>query len=255
MKKSSFNVSRRVFLSQSSKATFALGLGSSVIGSAFLSACGGGASEEEKIALSTGFDQNQLPYDYNALEPHIDAMTMEIHHTKHAAGYAKNLAEAAAEEGVDVSKPLEDVLMNISKYSTKMRNNAGGHYNHELFWKTMGPDAGGKPEGDLAAAIDAEFGSFDEFVKKFEDAGKTRFGSGWAWLVVGNDQKLAVGSTPNQDNPLMDVSDFKGTPLLGIDVWEHAYYLKYMNDRGGYIGNWWNVINWKAVSERYAALT
>jgi Fe-Mn family superoxide dismutase len=145
--------------------------------------------------------------------------------------------------------------MNISKYSTKMRNNAGGHYNHELFWKTMSPDGGGKPEGELAEAINASFGSFEDFVTEFENAGKTRFGSGWAWLVLDKNQKLAVGSTPNQDNPLMDVSDFQGVPLMGIDVWEHAYYLKYMNDRGGYIGNWWNVINWNAVSERFAALT
>lgn len=255
MKKPTLNLSRRTFLSQSSKATLALGIGSSVFGSAFLAACGGGSGEEEKVMLSTGFDQNPLGYDYTALEPHIDAMTMEIHHTKHAAGYAKNLAEAAGEEGVDVSKPLEDVLMNISKYSTKMRNNAGGHYNHELFWKTMSPDGGGKPEGELAEAINASFGSFEEFVTEFENAGKTRFGSGWAWLVLDKNQKLAVGSTPNQDNPLMDVSDFQGVPLLGIDVWEHAYYLKYMNDRGGYIGNWWNVINWNVVAERFAALT
>lgn len=254
MKKTSLNLSRRTFISQSSKATLALGIGSSVLGSAFLTACGGGNGEEEKVILSTGFEQNPLGYDYAALEPHIDAMTMEIHHTKHAAGYAKNLAEAAIEEGVDVSKPLEEVLMDISKYSTKMRNNAGGHYNHELYWKTMSPDGGGKPEGALADAINTSFGSYEEFVAAFESAGKTRFGSGWAWLILDKNKNLAVGSTPNQDNPLMDVSDFQGLPLMGIDVWEHAYYLNYMNDRGGYIGNWWNVIDWNAVSKRFDAL-
>ncbi|MCH7401503.1 superoxide dismutase [Belliella kenyensis] len=254
MKKSNIKVSRRYFISRSTRATLAIGIGSSLVGSAFLTACGGESSEENETKLSTGFEQTALAYDYAALEPHIDAMTMEIHYTKHAAAYAKNLGEAAAEEGVDVSAPLEEVMMNISKYSTKMRNNGGGHYNHELFWKTMSPDGGGKPSGDLEAAINDAFGSFDEFKSKFEEAGKTRFGSGWAWLVVDSNKKLAVGSTPNQDNPLMDVSDFQGVPLLGIDVWEHAYYLKYTSDRAGYIGNWWNVINWDAVSERYDAL-
>ncbi len=254
MKNSNFKVSRRYFISRTSKATLALGIGSSVIGSAFLTACAGETVKESEVLLRTGFEQSALPYDYSALEPHIDAMTMEIHHTKHAAAYAKNLAEAAADEGVDVSAPLEEVLMNISKYSTKMRNNGGGHYNHELFWKVMSPNGGGEPTGDLADAINEAFGSFEEFATQFENAGKTRFGSGWAWLVLDANKKLAVGSTPNQDNPLMDVSDFQGIPLLGIDVWEHAYYLKYTSDRAGYIGNWWNLVNWDAVSERYNAL-
>ena len=254
MKNSNFKVSRRYFISRTSKATLALGIGSSLIGSAFLAACGEESTEEGEVILRTGFEQTPLPYDYTALEPHIDAMTMEIHYTKHAAAYAKNLGEAAAEEGVDVSAPLEEVLMNISKYSTKMRNNGGGHYNHELFWKIMSPNGGGEPTGDLADAINASFGSFADFATQFENAGKTRFGSGWAWLVIDANKKLAVGSTPNQDNPLMDVSDFQGIPLMGIDVWEHAYYLKYTSDRAGYIGNWWNLVNWDAVAERYNAL-
>ncbi|ERM82891.1 superoxide dismutase [Rhodonellum psychrophilum GCM71 = DSM 17998] len=254
MKKTPFHVSRRSFISQSSKATLALGIGSTMVGSSFLAACGSPGEKEQKITLSTGFEQTPLGYDYTSLEPNIDAMTMEIHYTKHAAAYAKNLGEAVSEEGVDASKPLEDVLMNISKYSTKMRNNGGGHYNHELYWKIMKPNAGGKPEGVLAEAINSSFGSFEAFVEQFETAGKTRFGSGWAWLVLDKSNKLAVGSTPNQDNPLMDVSEFQGIPLMGIDVWEHAYYLNYTSDRAGYISNWWNVINWDLVSERYEAL-
>ncbi|EIM77736.1 manganese/iron superoxide dismutase [Nitritalea halalkaliphila LW7] len=256
MKKTTWNVSRRSFLQRSTKATLALGIGSSVIGSAFLSACssGDGEDEEEGVLLATGFAQTALAYDYAALEPHIDAMTMEIHYSKHAAAYANNLKEAAEEEGVDTSKPLEEVLMSMSKYSTKMRNNGGGHYNHELFWSTMSPDGGGAPSGALAAAIDAQFGSYDAFKEAFETAGKTRFGSGWAWLVLDKNKGLAVGSTPNQDNPLMDLSDFQGIPLLGNDVWEHAYYLNYTSDRAGYLSNWWNLVNWKAVEARYVAL-
>ncbi|MDX5338173.1 MAG: superoxide dismutase [Cyclobacteriaceae bacterium] len=203
--------------------------------------------------MATSFSQTPLAYDFSALAPHIDAMTMEIHYTKHAAGYAKNLGDAIGEENVDTNKPLEDLLANISQYSTKMRNNGGGHYNHELFWKVMAPNAGGKPEGQLSEAINSAFGSYEAFVEQFETAAKTRFGSGWAWLVVGEDKKLAVGSTANQDNPLMDISDFKGTPLMGIDVWEHAYYLNYQNRRPDYVTAFWNVINWNAVSDRYMA--
>lgn len=202
-------------------------------------------------APPTSFTQKPLPYMYNALEPVIDAMTMEIHYTKHASAYAKNLADAAAAENVDTSKPLESVLHNISKYSAKLRNNGGGHYNHELFWQCMKPGSMGKPMGKLASAIDQSFGSLEAFKTQFSDAGKNRFGSGWAWLVVNGDRKLVVGSTPNQDNPLMDISDLKGMPLLGLDVWEHAYYLKYQNRRPDYINNWWNVVNWDFVSQRY----
>lgn len=209
-------------------------------------------AEAGSVAAGNPFTQQPLPYDYKGLEPVIDAMTMEIHYSKHAAAYAKNLAEACAAEKVDTnSARLEDVLHSISKYSVKMRNNGGGHYNHELFWQCMKPGTAGKPEGKLAAAIDHSFGSFDAFKTQFTDAGKNRFGSGWAWLVLNADKKLVVGSTPNQDNPLMDISDIKGTPLLGLDVWEHAYYLKYQNKRPDYIANWWNVVNWGFVQKRF----
>lgn len=253
MKKSTFNVSRRSFLSQSSKATLAVGLGSSVIGSALITSCGG-VKEDAKEIISTSFAQTPLPYDFNALEPHIDAKTMEIHYTKHAASYAGNLNEAAHEEDVDITQPLEDVLTNMSNYSTKMRNNGGGHYNHELFWAIMSPNGGGQPSGKLAEAINDEFGSFNDFKSKFEEEAKDRFGSGWAWLVLDNSKNLKVGSTPNQDNPMMDLADFKGVPLLGIDVWEHAYYLNYQNRRPEYISAFWNLINWDIINYRYEAI-
>jgi superoxide dismutase, Fe-Mn family len=198
----------------------------------------------------TKFEQTPLAYDYKALEPHIDARTMEIHYTKHAAGYSKNLIEAAAEEGVSSETSVEALLQNISNYSVKMRNNAGGHYNHELFWQIMSQNPKAKPTGALLTAIETTFGSWDEFKKAFDKEAKTRFGSGWAWLVL-KDGQLAVGSTPNQDNPLMDVSDFRGVPILGIDVWEHAYYLNYQNRRPDYIAAWWNIINWEEVEKRY----
>lgn len=201
----------------------------------------------------TSFDQTPLSYAYNALEPVIDATTMEIHYTKHAAAYAKSVKEAAQAEQVDTSKPLENILPAISKYSAKMRNNAGGHYNHELFWKSMKANGEGKPSGTLLAAIEKDFNSFDAFKTQFGDAAKSRFGSGWAWLVAGADKKLKIGSTPNQDNPLMDVSDLKGTPILGLDVWEHAYYLHYQNRRPEYIENWWKVVNWDFVQKRFEA--
>jgi superoxide dismutase, Fe-Mn family len=200
---------------------------------------------------NTGFGQDPLPYAYNALEPVVDAQTMELHYSKHAATYAKNLKEAAEAEKIDTSKPLEDVLKNVSKYSPKVRNNGGGHYNHELFWKSMKAQGEGKPSGKLLSAIESAFGSFDAFKTKFSDAGKNRFGSGWAWLLVGADKKLVIGSTPNQDNPLMDISEIKGYPLLGLDVWEHAYYLKYQNRRPEYIEAWWKVVNWDFVQKRF----
>lgn len=241
--------SRRTFLSNTSKASIAIGLA----GTGIFSACSNGANGDQLAMLATSFTQTPLAFDFPALEPNIDAMTMEIHYTKHAAGYARNLGDAIGDENVDTNKPLEDVLANISNYSTKMRNNGGGHYNHELFWKVMTPDGTGKPQGELAKAIDSSFGSFDTFSSEFETAAKTRFGSGWAWLVLGEDNKLAVGSTANQDNPLMDISDFKGIPLLGLDVWEHAYYLNYQNRRPDYISAFWNVVNWNTVAERFAA--
>jgi Fe-Mn family superoxide dismutase len=195
-----------------------------------------------------------MPYNYNALNEAIDGTTMEIHYTKHAASYATNLMDAAKNEGVDTGKPLEDLLQRISKYSTKMRNNGGGHYNHELFWKNMSPDGGNKPTGRLATAIEESFGSFEAFKTQYSDAGKNRFGSGWAWLLVDGNKKLRISSTPNQDNPLMDVAGVKGFPLLGLDVWEHAYYLRYQNKRADYITNWWKVVNWKYVQERYESV-
>ena len=197
-----------------------------------------------------GFDQAPLPYAFDALEPNIDARTMEIHYTRHAAAYSTNLKDAAKAEGVAASTPLETLLAGISRYSAKMRNNGGGHYNHELFWKCMQPNGGGQPSGALLSAINSTFGSFEAFRTRFSDAAKSRFGSGWAWLYLDGQKKLNIGSTPNQDNPLMDVAEVKGTPLLGVDVWEHAYYLKYQNRRAEYLTAFWNVVNWEKVASR-----
>lgn len=202
----------------------------------------------------TGFKQDPLPYSYGALNEAIDAGTMELHYSKHAASYAANLQDAAKNEEVDMNKPLEEVLRNISKYSAKMRNNAGGHYNHELFWKLMGPNGSNAPQGKLATAIESSFGSFDAFKTQFGDAGKNQFGSGWAWLVIDGDQKLRIGATPNQDNPLMNIAGIKGYPIMGLDVWEHAYYLRYQNKRADYIANWWKVVNWDFIQKRYDAV-
>ena len=196
------------------------------------------------------FELPALTYATDALEPNIDKATMEIHHDKHHAAYVTNLNKAL--EGKEDGSSIEDICKNISKYPMAVRNNGGGHFNHSLFWTVMAPNAGGNPSGDLAAAIDAAFGSYDAFKTKFAEAGTTRFGSGWAWLIVGADGKLAVTSTPNQDNPLMDVAEVKGTPILGMDVWEHAYYLKYQNKRPDYIAAFFNVINWSAVADRFA---
>ena len=197
------------------------------------------------------FDQAPLPYAYNALEPLIDAQTMEIHYTKHAAAYASNLRDAAKAENVAPGTSLEKLMGSISRYSTKMRNNGGGHFNHELFWKCMKPGTPTEPTGSLLDAIKRDIGSPETLKNQFADAAKTRFGSGWAWLYLDKDQKLKIGSTPNQDNPLMDVSDIKGTPLLGLDVWEHAYYLKYQNRRPEYIENWWKLVNWPFVQQQF----
>lgn len=190
-----------------------------------------------------------LPYAHNALEPHIDTLTMQIHHGKHHQGYVDNLNKAIAGTPNE-NKSLEELVKNAGSISTAVRNNGGGHWNHSFFWEILSPNGGGKPSGKLAAAIDAAFGSFDEFKAKFAAAGATRFGSGWAWLIV-KDGKLEVTSTPNQDNPLMDVAEVKGTPILGVDVWEHAYYLKYQNKRGDYLAALWNVIDWKKVEEKF----
>lgn len=192
-----------------------------------------------------------LPYAVDALEPHIDKMTMEIHHGKHHAAYVTNLNNAVAGTALE-SMSIEAICKEISKHPMAVRNNGGGHYNHSLFWSIMSPNGGGQPKGALADAINAAFGNFEEFKTKFTQAGATRFGSGWAWLVVTADKKLVVSSTPNQDNPLMDIAEVKGTPILGMDVWEHAYYLKYQNRRPDYMGAFFNVINWDAVAERFA---
>ena len=197
------------------------------------------------------FQLPTLPYAFNALEPHIDARTMEIHHGKHHAAYVTNLNAAIANTDAD-KMSIEDLCKNISTYAPAVRNNGGGHYNHSLFWTLMTPGGSKAPAGTLADAVSAAFGNFDEFKSKFATAGTTRFGSGWAWLVV-NDGKLSIGSTPNQDNPLMDVSELKGTPVLGLDVWEHAYYLNYQNRRPDYITAWWNVVNWDEVAKRFTA--
>ena len=199
--------------------------------------------------------QQPLPYAYTALEPSIDALTMEIHYTKHAAGYTKNLTDACVAEKVNTAVlSLTSLLASISLYSVKMRNNAGGHYNHEFFWKSLvAPKSDNMPKEELSSALQTHFGSIENFKSQFEEAARNRFGSGWAWLVKTPDGKLKVCSTPNQDNPLMDVSECKGVPLLGLDVWEHAYYLKYQNRRPDYISAFYNVINWDEVNRRYNA--
>ncbi|MBD1385086.1 superoxide dismutase [Mucilaginibacter rigui] len=191
-----------------------------------------------------------LSYATDALEPHIDKLTMEIHHGKHHQAYVTNLNKAL-EGKPEADGKIEDIIKNISKFPAAVRNNGGGHYNHSLFWTLLSPNGGGEPTGALADAIKSTFGSFADFKTKVSEAGATRFGSGWAWLIVTADKKLAVTSTPNQDNPLMDIAEVKGTPVLGIDVWEHAYYLKYQNRRPDYLAAIWNVINWNHVSELY----
>ncbi len=192
----------------------------------------------------------ELKYAYDALEPHIDAQTMEIHHSKHHNGYVTKLNDAI--KGTEAENMnLDELMKNISKFDTGVRNNGGGHYNHTLFWSILGP-TGDSPSGALNEAINNTFGTLNELKDKVNAAGATRFGSGWAWLIV-KDGKLEVTSTPNQDNPLMDIAEVKGTPILGIDVWEHAYYLKYQNKRPDYLSAIWNVINWDAVGDRYDA--
>ncbi|MCQ4087323.1 superoxide dismutase [Saccharibacillus sp. JS10] len=199
------------------------------------------------------FELPALPYSNDALEPHIDAQTMEIHHDRHHNTYVTNLNNALESAPELQGKSLEDLIANIDSVPesirTAVRNNGGGHHNHSLFWTVIGPNGGGAPSGDLAAAIDSDLGGFDKFKEDFAKAATTRFGSGWAWLVVGKDGKLAVTSTPNQDSPIMEGQ----TPILGLDVWEHAYYLKFQNKRPDYISTFWNVVNWDEVSKRFAA--
>ncbi len=203
------------------------------------------------------FTLPELPYSFDALEPYIDARTMEIHHGKHHGGYVNNL-NAALDKAPDLAgKSLEELIASVNSLPeairTAVRNNGGGHWNHSFFWKIMKGSGGGEPEGDLKDAIDSAFGSFESFKSNFIKAGATRFGSGWAWLVVAEDGSLKIGSTPNQDNPLMDISAFKGKPILAVDVWEHAYYLHYQNRRPEYLEAFFSVIDWKQVAAHYTA--
>lgn len=196
------------------------------------------------------FTLPKLPYSYDGLEPYIDARTMEIHHTKHHAAYTAKFNDAI--NGTELEgKSIEEIFASVSAASPAVRNNGGGYFNHCLFWEVMGPNGGGKPSGELLEAINKAFGSFESFKEKFSNAAATRFGSGWAWLIKDNNGNLIVSSSPNQDNPLMDISDVKGTPILTIDVWEHAYYLKYQNLRPDYISAFWNVVNWEEVSRKF----
>jgi superoxide dismutase, Fe-Mn family len=206
---------------------------------------------EKTISVSaTGtFTLPALPYAYDALEPFIDKTTMEIHHDKHHGAYVTNLNKAL-QDVENAPSSIEEIIKNISKYPAVVRNNGGGHFNHSMFWKLMKPNGGGRPTGKLADAIDTAFGAFDNFKTKFTEAATKQFGSGWAWLVVKN-AKLEIGTTPNQDNPLMDIAEFKGTPILCLDVWEHAYYLKYQNKRPDYITQWWNVVNWTEIINNF----
>lgn len=198
------------------------------------------------------FELEALPYAPEALEPHIDKETMIIHHDRHHQAYVDNLNKAIAGTNAE-NLSLEEINKNISKYSAAVRNNGGGHYNHKLFWSVLSGKGNTIPTGELAEAIDSTFGSFDELKKKIQEAGATRFGSGWAWLIVDKDGKLVVTSTPNQDNPLMDVADVQGTPIFGVDVWEHAYYLKYQNKRPAYLEAIFNVVDWEVVAENYSS--
>ncbi|MEY3921775.1 MAG: hypothetical protein RL634_1536 [Bacteroidota bacterium] len=235
---------RRKFIKQSIGAGMAVGTASLIPDSV-----------QANFLQTTPFSQTPLPYAFNALEPHIDAMTMEIHYTKHASAYTKNLNDAAIAEFKGANLSLEDALKSVSKFSAKLRNNGGGHFNHELFWKSMQPGTSVLHDGVLKQSILSSFNSFENFKTKLSEAAMTRFGSGWAWLYVDENKLLQIGSTPNQDNPLMDVSTIKGMPLLGLDVWEHAYYLKYQNRRAEYVNNWFNLVNWKFVEDRLTKLS
>jgi len=243
------NTTRRKFIENSFRAT------AIVAASPLLSV---GATSPTSVDISSEnplnalqFSQVALPYAYNALEPSIDATTMDIHYNKHHATYIKNVNEAIAADKISFSTE-KDFFNNASKLSAKAKNNGGGAWNHNFFWQVMHPSKEMKsPTGKLADAINGSFSSFDKFIEQFTQAAMTRFGSGWAWLVSDNG-KLKIGSSANQDNPLMDSSELKGTPLLGLDVWEHAYYLKYQNKRNEYVANWWNVVHWEEVAKRLA---
>jgi Fe-Mn family superoxide dismutase len=203
--------------------------------------------------ITMTFEVAPLPYDYSALEPYIDAQTMQLHHDKHHQAYVDNLNKAVAGDASLQGRSLEEIVANVASAPQVVRNNGGGHWNHSFFWEIMGP-AGGQPSGELADAITSKFGSFEALQEQFNTAGLGRFGSGWVWLIAVPGQGLEVVSTPNQDNPLMDVAEKKGTPILGNDVWEHAYYLNYQNRRADYLKAWWNVVNWDKVQQRFAAI-
>lgn len=251
------STNRRDFIKKS-------GLGMAVAGfslSTLVAACTGGSTQKTTaVADSTTtpttqgsvpqFEQPKLGYNYDALSPAIDAQTMELHYSKHHAGYVRKLNKALKDNNITDAQTLEGLFANVSQRPVGVRNNGGGTYNHSLFWKVMTPGGSPQPTGQLATAINDAFGSFDAFKTQFSTVAGSVFGSGWAWLVV-NNGKLSIGSTPNQDNPLMDVSDLKGRPILAIDVWEHAYYLKYQNQRKQYIENWWSVVNFDVVAELY----
>jgi len=253
MKKSGFRNSRRDFIKKSAFFSVA-GIAATIIPGSVKAVTR--RMEEQNLLDEAGkFTLPSLPYGYDALEPHIDKMTMEIHYTKHHNAYVVNLNKALEGRKGEDNLSLEEICKNISKYPAAVRNNGGGHYNHSLFWTMMKPNGGGQPQGALGDAIKNTFNTFDEFKTKFSDTAMKRFGSGWAWLVVNPDKKLEIGSTPNQDNPLMDISEFKGTPVLAIDVWEHAYYLKNQNRRADYIASWWNVVNWEEASKLFTTAT
>jgi superoxide dismutase, Fe-Mn family len=240
-------MNKRTFL----KSTAVLGISGVVSKLSFLEAKAATPAITSTIEQSAPFQLPALPYSFDALEPHIDKMTMEIHHDKHHAAYVTNLNKAL--EGTELAKQkLEDILKNISKAPVAVRNNGGGHYNHSMFWNLLSAK-GGAPTTQVSTAITKKFGSLDKFKDEFSKAAKDRFGSGWAWLIVDSSGELKVTSTPNQDNPLMDVVEVKGTPILGLDVWEHAYYLKYQNKRPDYIAAFWNIVNWDEVAKRYTA--
>jgi len=237
-------ISRRRFVKDSLKATAITAVGSPLL----FNSLEVKANQQTEAISEFQFTQAALPYAYQALEPYIDAITMDIHFNKHHAAYIKNINDAIIAENISYTTEME-FFTNASKLSMKARNNSGGAWNHNFFWQIMKPNSEGIPTGKTSDAINAAFGSFDKFKEQFTQAAMTRFGSGWAWLVIDNG-KLKIGSTPNQDNPLMDLSELKGTPLLGLDLWEHAYYLKYQNKRNEYVASWWKTINWDEVAKR-----
>lgn len=236
---------RREFVQTALKAALVTTAGAPLLSNV---ACATPTRTQPRTLTTLTFTQIALPYSYSALEPGIDTMTMEIHYSRHHSAYIKNVNDAIVAEGIQYASE-SDFFSNTSKLSAKARNNGGGAWNHNFFWQVMKPNGGGTPSGKVADALNSAFGSFEKFKEQFTAAAMGRFGSGWAWLVS-DSGKLKIGSTPNQDNPLMDISELKGTPLLALDVWEHAYYLKYQNKRNEYIANWWNVVNWDEIGKQ-----